>query len=192
MTAPEPAVIQRGNDWTVDVQYEHLQQIMLRNQAGQMKRYWYVILTVTNNTGEDVDFYPKCELMTDTYQIVPSGRHVPGGVFEYIRNRYSTTYPFIENLSPSGTKVLQGENNTRDFVILWPDFDPQAKEVKFFISGLSNETAAVSHPSQKDELGNPKKVFLRKTLQLDYKISGDPEFRALPKLSFLERSWVMR
>ncbi len=192
MAAPKPAVVQRPQDWTVDVQYEQLQQIMLRpEQGGQPVRFWYLILTVTNNTGDDVEFYPQCELMTDTFEIIPAGRGVSPEVFENIKTRHRGMYPFLESLDPSGMRILQGQDNTRDIAIIWPDFDMQAKQVSLFVAGLSNETIVVDYPAAEED-GEPTKVFLRKTLELDYKFSGDPAFRAEPKMTFAGMSWIMR
>jgi len=191
MAAPKPAVVQRSQDWTVDVKYEPLQQIMLRpDDMSRPVRFWYLILTVTNNTGDDVEFYPHCELMTDTFEIIPAGKDVPPEVFEFIKARHRSLYPFLEQLDPSGMRILQGSDNTRDIAIIWPDFDMRAKEISLFIAGLSNETVAVDYPVVAS--GKPEKVFLRKTLELDYSFSGDPAFRAEPKITFAGSDWIMR
>ena len=193
VAAPEPALIPAPQDWTVDVRFEHLEQIMLRLSDGSPpQRFWYVILTVTNNTGREVDFYPKCELMTDTFEIIPAGRTTPVEVFENLKRRHKLRYPFLEALNLSGTPVLRGEDNTKDIAIIWPDFDPAAKGEKLFVSGLSNETTAVDNPTARDADGRPTKVLLRKTLELDYSISGDPAFRSQPKLTFKGKTWIMR
>ena len=91
----------------------------------------------------------------------------------------------------AGNKILQGQDNTVDIVICWPDFDPNAKTADIFITGLSNETVAVDHPSEKDKDGNPVKVYLRKTLELNYSIAGDPKFRPDQKLKLENKTWVM-
>ncbi len=193
MAAPKPSVVQRPQDWTVDVKYEHMQQIMLRpGERDKPMRFWYLILTVTNNTGDDVEFYPQCELMTDTFEIIPAGKGVPQGVFEYIKTRHRSMYPFLEVIDPSGMRILQGKDNTRDIAIIWPDFDMQAKEVSLFIAGFSNETIVVDYPVADDDSDTPEKVFLRKTLELDYTFSGDAAFRANPKMTFGGMNWIMR
>ncbi|GAF76801.1 unnamed protein product, partial [marine sediment metagenome] len=70
--------MQGPSDWTVDVVFEHPQQIMLPSSGeGELRRFWYTIITLTNKTKRDVDFYPRCELMTDTFQIIPAGKTVP-------------------------------------------------------------------------------------------------------------------
>ncbi len=193
VAAPEPAIVQGPSEWTVDVRFEHPQQIMLRLSANaKPKRFWYMIVTVNNKTGRDVDFYPKCELMTDTFQVIPQGRRTPAVVFEQIKRRHQGKYPFIESLQQVGNKILQGRDNTRDIAIIWPDFDGKAKNVKIFISGLSNETAVVEHPTAKDKNGRPVKVYLRKTLELSYSVGGDAQFRSEAKLLYKDKKWVMR
>ena len=193
MAAPEPAIIPAPGQWTVDVEYTHPQQIVLRRTSdNQPVSFWYVILTLTNNTGKDVGFYPKCDLMTDTFQIIPAGKSISPVIFEHIRKRHEKRYPFLELLDKTSNKILQGEDNTKDIAIIWPDFSFQAKSIKVFITGLSNETAEVDHPVATDNQGQPVKVYLRKTLELSYNLKGDPALRSAINLAPEEKRWVMR
>ena len=193
LAAPEPAIVQGPGDWTVDITFEHPQQIMLQLSGdNKPKRFWYTLITLTNKTTHDVDFYPRYELMTDTFQITPAGKGVSTAVFEQIKRRHQSRYPFLESLEKTTSKILQGEDNTKDIVIIWPDFDAQAKNIKIFITGLSNETVAIDHPVNKDDRGKPVKVYLRKTLELSYGISGDPALRSYAKLTYNGKRWVMR
>jgi len=189
--APQPAVIQKPDDWTLDVRFEDLAQFNIELN-GRQKRFWYMIITLTNRTGSDADFYPKCDLMTDTFEFVPAGCDVPGTVFEQIKLRHRSRYPFLESLEQAGSKVLQGEDNSKDIAIIWPDFDPNAKNVKLFIAGLSNEIAVVAHPVEKGKSGQPKKILLWKTLELNYSLAGDPAFRSDARLTFNSKRWIMR
>ena len=191
--APEPAIVQGPDEWTIDVTFEHPQQISVQ-VAGDKKpsRFWYTIITLTNKRNRDVDFYPKCELMTDTFQIIPAGKGVSATVFEQIKQRHQSKYPFLEYLEKVDNKILQGKDNAEDIAIIWQDFDAKAKGVKVFITGLSNETVVIDHPTTKDETGEPVKVYLRKTLELSYKISGDAAFRSDAELVYEGKRWVMR
>ncbi|MBN1795598.1 MAG: hypothetical protein JW804_02895 [Sedimentisphaerales bacterium] len=192
MAGPKPVMVQGPLQWTADVEFTHIEQIKLKSGPdAETKRYWYIILSITNNTEKDINFYPNCELMTDTFQIIPAGRNVPKGVFDYIKKRHMGLYPFLEMLDTSGAKILQGEENARDLAIIWPDFDEKAKQISLFASGLSNETKVIELPPMNDS-GEPTKVYLRKTLEMDYTISGDPKFRDAQKIKFLGQSWVMR
>jgi len=193
LAAPEPAIVPGPGDWTVDVRFEHPQQIALRPGANSKpRRFWYTIITLTNKANRDVDFYPKCDLMTDTFRIIPAGKNTSTAVFEQIKRRHRHRYPFLEPLEKVGNKILQGEDNTKDIAIIWPDFDAQAQGIKVFITGLSNETAAIDHPIAKDKTGKPVKVFLRKTLELSYKLRGDTALRSDVKVAYEGKRWIMR
>jgi hypothetical protein len=193
LAAPEPAIVPAPGQWTVDMTFTHPQQIVLPGSSdNKLTRFWYIIITLTNNTGSDVGFYPKCDLMTDTFQVVPAGRSVTSAVFGQIKRRHKGKYPFLEPLEKAGNKILQGEDNAKDIAVVWPDFDSQAKNIKVFIMGLSNETAAIDHPVAKDDSGKPLKVFLRKTLELSYDLRGDSALRSDDSLAYKAKRWIMR
>lgn len=193
-SAPKPAIVPAPEQWTVNVEFIHPQQIVLgQTPDGHPIRYWYTILTLTNNTGQDVEFYPKCDLMTDSFQIIAAGKFVSPLVFEHIKQRHKARYPFIEPLDKSGNKLLEGEDNTKDIAIIWPDFDTKAKNIKFFITGLSNEIAIVPHPVLKKTSGEPDKLFfLRKTLEISYALKGDAALRSNASLVYKGKRWIMR
>ena len=193
LAAPEPAIVPAPGQWTVDITFTHPQQIVLpRSSDNQPMRFWYTIITLTNNTGNDVEFYPKCDLMTDTFQIIAAGKSVTPVVYEQIKMRHKSKYPFLETLDKASDKILQGEDNTKDIAIIWHDFDAQAKNIKVFITGLSNETAAFDHPVARDNMGKPLKVFLRKTLELSYALRGDSALRSDVSLAYKDKRWIMR
>jgi len=193
LAAPEPAIVQGPGQWTLDVTFEHPQQMVLQSGAqGELRRFWYTLITLRNKANEDVEFYPQCELMTDTFQIIPAGRNVSPAVFEQIKKRHQAQYPFLEPLEKAGNRILQGEDNTKDIAIIWPDFDVQAKTIKIFIAGLSNETVVIGHPVAKDQMGEPVKVYLRKTLELNYSLRGDPRLRSDVGITYKDNRWIMR
>lgn len=191
--APKPAIVPGANLWTLEVEYTNPQKILLK-VPGQRKtqRFWYIILTMTNKSNNDVPFYPRCDLMTDTFKLVQAYRDTRKIVFNKIKKRYKKVYPFLESLEYAGNRILQGKDNTRDMVIIWPDFDLKAKNISLFVAGLSNETIAIDHPTVVDEDGLPKRIFLRKTLQLDYSIPGDKALRNKSRLIFKKQNWIMR
>jgi hypothetical protein len=185
-------MVQRAGQWTLDVRCERLQQLVLPWGPGGEQRFWYTIVTVTNRTGMDADFYPKCDLMTDTFQVLPAGKGVPPVVFDMIRQRHASRYPLLESLQRVPNRILEGEDNARDIAVIWKDFDPQATSLRLFIGGLSNETAIVSHPVAVDADGNPVPIYLRKTLEMDYTLRGDPALRSSVEVVYKGQSWVMR
>jgi hypothetical protein len=193
LAAPEPAIVPAPGLWTLEVEYTNPQQIIWPQGPDKKPiNFWYTIITLTNNTGNDVDFYPKCDLMTDSFQIIPAGKFVSTALFEQIKKRHKNRYPFLELLNNAGTKILQGQDNTRDIAVIWPDFDAKASSVKLFITGLSNETAVVNSPISKDEMGMPARIFLRKTLELNYSVRGDQNLRSPVSFVFQGKRWIMR
>ncbi|MDP2933457.1 MAG: hypothetical protein Q8N81_04975, partial [bacterium] len=80
----------------------------------------------------------------------------------------------------------------KDLAIIWPDFDAKAKNISLYLAGLSNETVVVEHPTKKDPNGIPEKIYLRKTLELQYSIGGDPTLRNNTVLVYKNKNWVMR
>ncbi len=191
---PTPAVVQSMDQWTLTVTYSQPQQITLRmDQTGEPQRFWYTILTVTNQSAfDEVSFYPVCELITDTFEVIAADKTVQKSVFEVIKLKHQGSFPFLESLDFADRRIFRGQDNTRDYAIIWPDFDLKAKAVSLFIAGLSNETAVVEHPQLKDEQGDPQKIFLRKSLQLKFAVAGDEAFRAQAVMKEIERNWVMR
>ena len=191
---PSPAGIQQADQWTLKVTYTQPEQITFRMAgSNQTQRFWYLIVTLTNESPfDDVSFYPLCQLVTDTFQVIPAGKKVHRSVFEAVKIKHQGSFPFLESLDFADRRILNGKDNTRDFAIIWPDFDPKAKEVNLFIAGLSNETAVVQHPVLKDEQGRPQKIFLRKSLQLKFAVAGDETLRAKASMKETEKRWVMR
>ena len=190
--APQPAIVQGPSLWTAHVEFESLRQFVYRpTEHTKPRRFWYTILTISNHTNQDMEFYPQCDLMTETFQILPAGKRVPPEVFRLIKARHASQYPLLESLMAVDSTILQGEDNARDIAIIWSDFDPKAKNVKLFISGLSNETAVLRLPSA-DASSPEKTAYLRKTLELRYHLKGDSVWRADDDIAFKGKNWVMR
>lgn len=190
---PEPAVVQDNNEWTLDVAFDHPQQVSI-NIPGEAnpQSFWYIILSLTNNSNQDVPFYPSCDLVTNTFKIVPAGTKAQQVVFAQIKRKHEGKYPFLELIDFADNKILQGQDNAIDVAIIWENFDKDAKSVDLFIAGLSNETVVLDHPTNTDDNGNPEKIILKKTLDLEYAIGGDKKLRSTATLLFKEKSWVMR
>jgi hypothetical protein len=191
--APEPTRAKLPNIWTLDVTFENPQQICVQIPGDNTPaRFWYIILTLTNDTGREVRFYPDIWLTTDTFKTVQASRDAREKVFAKIQVRHKGRYPFLEPFEFVADKILQGADNSKDLAVIFPDFDPCAKQVSIFIGGLSNETAIVEHPTEKDVNGNPVKVVLKKVLELQYAMPGDPSLRNAQTLDFIGKRWVMR
>ena len=188
ISAPEPAIIQGPGQWTADVKFEPLRQLVYQpTETAKPRRFWYTILTIENRTGQDIGFFSKCDLMTDTFQVLPAGKLVPAVVFEHIKKRHARRYPLLQYLPKVKSKILQGEDNAVDVAIIWSDIKPQSKNVKLFITGLSNETAAVDVPGAEGAM-----IFLRKTLELSFQLKGESVWRSDSDIVYKGKRWVMR
>jgi len=191
--APQPSIVPGQSDWTLNTVFTQPQQITLRIPGYRApQRFWYIILTLTNTSDMDAPFYPKCDLMTDTFKVIPAWRDTKNMVFDKIKKRHKKKFPFLESLESAEPRILQGTDQTRDMVIIWPDFDPKARNISLFLAGLSNETVSIDHPTATDEDGNALKIYLRKTLELKYAIGGDAKLRKRASLVFKAKRWVMR
>ena len=192
VAAPKPALV-HGPELELELHSEpQLVSITLPGDT-EPRRFWYLLYTVTNNTGQDVQFYPQFDLLTDTFKLYHAGLKVRRPVFEAIRARYSTSIPLMEAESMITGRILVGQDNARDSVAVFEDFDPQATSVSIFVAGLSSETVTVEHPMRIDpETGKNAQVLLRKTLVLEYQVPGDqynPDNRVM---LYRDRNWVMR
>lgn len=192
----EPKMAGGPNEWNLNVEFSKPQQISVKlpgdDKDAPARRFWYIILTVKNDTGSDVDFFPSFDLMTDTFKVYHAGKQVMGVVFKEIKKIQKSRYPFLESFNTVDNRILQGEDNAKDIAVIWPDFDDKAKGVGLFIGGLSNETVAIDHPTKKDKDGKAVKVYLQKTLQLKYSIGGDKKFRSESQLKYRSKRWIMR
>ena len=195
--APEPAIVQGPGLWTAQVKYEPLHPIMY--QSGPQtppQRYWYTILTIVNPTRQDVRFYPKFDLVTDTVQVLPAGKEVPAALYVQLLQSYAGKYPLLQplrglinQLAASDNLLRQGSDYAVDVLVVWPDFDPKASQVSLYFTGLSNETAVVELP---DAQAANKKVYLRKTLELTYDLRSQSQLRNDMDAVFHGLKWVMR
>ncbi|MFI4911987.1 MAG: hypothetical protein ACIAQZ_10015 [Sedimentisphaeraceae bacterium JB056] len=186
--APRPSLAPEAGIWTLDVVYTHPAQYAVKDNDGNSQIYWYTVLSMTNNSGQDVPFYPKFELMTDTWQIKTSDTGITKPIYDALKKMNEGSFPFLETMDEVDNMILQGEDNSVDLLVVWKDFDLEAKGVKFFFGGLSNETSVVE--AEKD--GETVKYYLQKTLELDYDVPGDEKKRQSQELVFDIQKWVMR
>jgi hypothetical protein len=190
--APRPAMVPLPGIWTLETEFENLRPIMFSPDGSQPQRYWYIILSLTNNSPNTVPFYPSIELMTDTYSFSQANDFPARSIFRQIRLANQGKYPFLISYDDIENSILRGSDNTVDIAVIFEDFDPKAKSLSIFIEGLSNETATIEHPSKTDKNGDPLKVRLRKTLKLNYNIPGDNTSKQSRTLVFDGLEWVMR
>lgn len=198
-SAPEPSFASLA--WELD--FDHQTPMMIRVQApGQADRdtYWYMLYQITNNTGDERYFVPEFTLYTDTGQVIRSGVGVSPAVFEAVRRRHRND--LLESSADLTGRVLQGEDNARFGVAIFRDIDADARKFDIFVGGLSGETVRIELPvpveiEQMDDEGNIQtvqqdEILLRKTLELHFRLPGEPQARTQTQVIPAGQSWVMR
>jgi len=192
IAAPEPALVPPPGTWQLDLElHGEPQQISITLPGDtQPRRFWYLLYTITNKTGEDVEFIPQFDLYTDTFQVRQAGVKVRRPVFDAIQARYSKSIPLLEPQSMVTGRILQNGDNARDSVAIFEDFDPNATSVKIFVAGLSNETVTIKSPSLNNN--SAKEYLLRKTLMLEYQVPGDRYNLDKRVMLYRNREWIMR
>lgn len=195
LAAPTPSLTPKS--W--DLEFEFFDPARIEVALPGEERpttFWYLIYTVTNNSGREVLFYPQFDLVTDTLNVVQGGDHVSPTVFDAIRARHGKLHPFLTEPLKVGGKLLQGTDNARTSVAIFRDFDPQASRFTVFAGGLSGEVARVPNPAFDPAAGeseqNPQFFTLRKTLAIPYDLPGDPVTRRQATPARGTREWVMR
>jgi len=192
---PKPDVIPEKGIWQLDVHLNGHPKLLNIKLPGDSEntRYWYALMTITNNTGKDIEFYPQAELYTNTFQTIIAGNDIRKTVFETIQRKYSSTIPFLQRQKRVTSLIRQGSDNAKDMVFIFKDFDDKATTVQIFISGLSNEGKHVAVNRKNSENKNKsKQVLLLKNLQLKYKVTGKQEDLFARKLRYVNRNWIMR
>jgi hypothetical protein len=178
---PEPSAASRS--WQLDFTHSAPRPIAVSTPQGT-KWFWYMTYKVVNNSGSEQVFVPEVSIATDQGDIIEAGKNVPTSVFPAVKRKANVR--LLESPVQVMGQILQGEDNARESVIIWPAFDHDVDEVKVFVTGLSGETQAVVNPVTKDE------VTTRKTLMISYRLPGTGgSIQTQPVLGG-EEEWVMR
>lgn len=180
--APEPDPVPRR--WQLEIAPGPLRMVSIEVPNAGPRMFFYMTYSVVNNSGEDLLFAPSFELANGEGEILRSGRDVPQLVTESILE--SVQNPFAEDQIAMIGTLLQGRENGRDGVVIWPVTDANPERITIYAAGFSGETATVDSPR------NSTRFVLRKTLRLDYETPGDLVHQRLDPIPLREKSWIMR
>jgi hypothetical protein len=188
---PQPDPVPRR--WQLDVDPGPLRVMTVQTQDATTGRtvprsYYVMTFTVTNNTGADVQFAASFELADDQGTLVRSGRGVPQAVVERILDQMRD--PLLEpQMNLLGT-LLQGKENARTGLVVWPADRLKVSEVVVHAMGFSGETKPYE---VRAEDGSVVESFvLRKTLMLRHAVGGELDPTSDEPLARTERRWIMR
>jgi len=184
--APEPDPIPRR--WQLDVEPGSLRVAVVDVADVGPRTYFFMTYKVTNASGGDLLLAPAMELATDEGEVLRAGRDVPAAVTREILGRLES--PFLQDQTSIVGIILQGEENAREGLAIWPANDLDLSEVTVFAAGFSGETAPVEFKDP--ETGKPSRVLLRKSLMLRYQTMGELKPNSSNPLTLAESRWVMR
>ncbi|MCL4222724.1 MAG: hypothetical protein KJZ65_15300 [Phycisphaerales bacterium] len=184
--APEPDPV--PTRWELNFQPGPLRVIRLEGGVSGPRHYFYMTYRVTNHSGNDLIFAPSFDLVTQEGALRRSGRDVPPEVTAHILSMLRN--PFLEDQISILGNILQGIENAKDGLVIWPVDDLETDSVTIFVAGLSGENKP--YVVQDSQTGRNKRVMLRKTLMLHYETPGTLANRDSTPLDLGESQWVMR
>ncbi len=193
--SPKPSLIPKS--WELGISFHDPQRITVQLPGDDApKTFWYILYTATNESGQDVDFYPTFDLVTDTLQVVKAGEDIHPVVVDAIKARHAKQYPFFVNPMKVSGRLLQGEDNARTSAAVFRNFDAKANKFTIYVGGLSGEVKRMTNPGydpQKPESEfNQPSFVLRKSLGVEYDLPGDEQSRQGARPVRLRRFWTMR
>jgi hypothetical protein len=190
----------RGEHWTLDITYETPQPVISYGKDGEKQVFWYVIYTVTNNTGADRQYVPSFLLFTNNGVLTRAGVHPE--IFKKVQQERAAKYKFLENaadmVAVGNTKIHMGADNARTGMAIFSEIDRAATKFTVFVEGLSGEyverpdNRSLKKPEPTRPVENDKVIRLRKTLALAYNFPGDKWWRNLDVPVFATKKWTWR
>lgn len=184
--APEPDPISRK--WQLEITPGPLRMASVELKDHSVHRYFYLTYKVTNLTNSDVLFAPSFEMATDDGEVLRSGRDVPSEASKKIMSDLGNS-ELADQISIVGT-LLQGEENAKEGIVIWPANDLMLNEISIFGSGFSGETKTIQI---QDKDAKSHDVTLRKTLSLRYSVVGDiANMSSGEEMQPAENRWIMR
>ncbi len=180
--APEPDPVPRR--WQLDITPGILRVTTIDVAGVGPRMYLYMDYSVVNNSGQDLLFAPAFELANGEGEILRSGRDVPQAVTEKILTSLQNSFA-EDQITIIGT-LLQGRENGKDGVVIWPVTDANPDRLTVYAAGFSGETATVETPK------SDQRFILRKTLRMDFDTPGDLMGKRLNEVPVREQTWIMR
>lgn len=185
LAAPEPDAVPRR--WELDVKFNALRLAKVA-VGDQVRSFYYLTYRVTNRSGQDLLLAPSFELATEDGEVRRSGRDVSPEVTKAILSHVNN--PFLQDQLSILGMILQGEENAKDGVVIWPAETLASGEVAIYGAGFSGETKSVEVKDAKT--GKPTLVPVRKTYMARYRLPGDISARGGEPLEPSEQRWIMR
>ncbi len=189
MAAPEPDPVPRKWQLTLETGPMRVMSVDVDGTGPEPARlYYYMTYKVINNTGQDILFTPSFDMATDEGDLQRSGRGVPGAATAQIIAALEND--LLEDQISIVGMLLQGEENAKEGVAVWPVGTSHVRDLRVFAHGFSGETRAldVYDPDTK----GTKRATFRKTLMLQFQALGETRDMGAEELPRIKEQWVMR
>ncbi len=186
LLAPEPDAIPRR--WQVDVKMGGLRLAQFKQADGSTKAYFYLTYRVTNHTGEDILFAPGFELANGEGEVIRSGRGVSIEAANTIQQNLQNSY-LEDQISVLGM-LLQGDENAKEGIVIWPANQMHLSEVTVYAAGFSGEVKV--QPAKDPKTGESVAFPLYKSMMIRYKLPGDLDSHGSEPFAPDETKWIMR
>jgi hypothetical protein len=147
-------------------------------EENKLVLYRYVIYQVTNNTAQDVDFYPTFQLETEDGAVTNS--LIYAEAYKQLEGRFGKG--LLDSSHVAGV-IKPGE--TRKGVAIFKGADPASDVLTVYVAGLSGDIK-----SQKNSEG--KLTVLYRTYKLVYQRPGDEYDLSRDAVTLKSSEWVWR
>lgn len=184
--APEPDPVPRR--WQLSLDIGPMRLITIETPGGEPRAYLYLTYTVTNASGSDILLAPMFEMVGGDGRVRRSGRDVPAEVTRAILERLDN--PFLQDQISIIGLILQGAENAREGLVIWPADDLKPGELTVYAAGFSGEMRTIEVPDP--ATGKPTTITLRKTMMVRYDVPGEIDRRGDRPLDVLEERWILR
>ena len=183
---PEPDPLPQR--WQLDLDIGPLRVASVDVGDAGPRLFYYLTYRVTNNSGQDLQFAPVFELGTDEGELFRAGRDVPRTVRLELLRRLDN--PLLEDQISILGPILQGKENAKDGLVIWPVGDADVDEIAVYAAGFSGETAKVTFTNP--DTGEEKTITFRKTYMVRYDVPGSLERRGAKPIKPKAQRWIMR
>ncbi|MDQ7014610.1 MAG: hypothetical protein Q9O74_12050 [Planctomycetota bacterium] len=185
--APEPDPVSKR--WQLEVTPGDLRVVYV-NTLDSSGAYVYFTYSVTNHTGDDLEFVPSFVLATDSGLSMMSGLGVPSSVTDHILR--SLEHPFMQDQIDILGPIQQGPENAKHGLVVWPLRDFRVDEIRVFGAGFSGETETIELTDPRT--GEEVELIFRKTLMMRFASPGEIRVGEIGDDTFrvTEKRWIMR
>jgi hypothetical protein len=158
--------------WQLDLEIEKLGSLTVSPRPGHAETVWYVLYTVTNETGEERPFRPHFRIETDTEKTY----------FETVSPEAARTLEIrlgreVKTSAQMEPTIADGE--TREAVAFFGTLDPAFDRVQVAVTGIRDVVYRVGL----------KRFYEKRSLVFEWKRPGDEYYVDRDIVQFVKKYW---